>query len=625
MKDLSLSVVIPTCNRKEVLKKCLDALFRQTYPKSGYEIIVINDGSSDGTDELVGSEINRSPCALRYFKQENKGPAAARNVGIMNANGKIILIIGDDIIAAPTLLEEHANRHKQFSGENVAVLGYVTWSPDLKINPLMEFVEQVGFQFGYPLIKDPDDVPFNFFYTANISLKRKFLLEKGLFDEDFKYPAYEDMELGARLKNKGLRIIYNKNAIGWHYHSYTLKKFCERQKMVGRASEIYSKKYSQLTGTAEVVKPRERLRLKIKLLEPLLLISERFKIKSFLFKYYYTILEFYKNLGYTEQLRTKKVSIQKDFVSIVIVNWNGKKYIIQCLEAVFKQTYKNFEVIIIDNGSTDGSDRSIESYLPRIRLIRNQANAGFSKANNQGIKFSKGEFVLLLNTDAFIEPDFLEEAVKAAKSDERIGLVTGKILKQSSESGKKVIDSTGHTGSRYRRFCDRGGDEEDKGQYDICGYVFGVCAACGLYKRRMLEDISIDGEYLDELFFSYYEDVDLGWRAQLRGWKAYYTPLAISYHVRGGSGLHGRLGRCFDYRNWHLMIFKNDSLFNILKDFRQVCTYDYYRSKTAFIEGYLFKSWFGIIRLLPSVIKKRWIIQRKKTATDEYIRKWFKT
>lgn len=319
------------------------------------------------------------------------------------------------------------------------------------------------------------------------------------------------------------------------------------------------------------------------------------------------------------------ILMQKDLVSIVIVNWNGKKYIIQCLEAVFKQTYRDFEVIVVDNGSTDGSDRLIESYSPRIRLIRNSANAGFSKANNQGIKCSKGEFILLLNTDAIMEPDFLREVVKAAKSDERIGLVTGKILKQAPESGKKVIDSTGHTGSRYRRFSDRGGDEEDKGQYDTCGYVFGVCAACGLYKMLMLEDISIDGEYLDESFFLYYEDVDLGWRAQLRGWKAYYTPRAVSYHVRGGSSLQEHLGRCFDYRNWHLMVFKNDSLFNIVKDFRQVCTYDYYRSKTAFAEGYLLKSWLGIIRLLPSVIKKRRIIQRKKTATDEYMRRWFKT
>lgn len=324
-------------------------------------------------------------------------------------------------------------------------------------------------------------------------------------------------------------------------------------------------------------------------------------------------------------MKIKEVFIQKDLVSIIIVNWNGKEYITQCLEAVFKQTYKNFEVIVIDNGSRDGSDQLIKSYGLQIQLIRNSTNVGFSKANNQGIKRSKGEFILLLNMDAFMEPDFLEEVVKVTKSDERIGLVTGKILKQASENGKKVIDSTGHTGNRYRRFSDRGGNKEDRGQYDTCEYVFSICAACGLYKRQMLEDISTDGEYLDESFFSYYEDVDLGWRAQLRDWKAYYTPRAVSYHIRGGSSFQEHLSQYFAYRNWHLMIFKNDSLFNIFKDFRQVCIYEYYKSKRAFFEGYLFKSWFEIVRLLPLVIKKRRIIQRKRTATDKYIRQWFKS
>jgi len=119
--------------------------------------------------------------------------------------------------------------------------------------------------------------------------------------------------------------------------------------------------------------------------------------------------------------------------------------------------------------------------------------------------------------------------------------------------------------------------------------------------------------------------VDLGWQAQLRGWKAYYMPRAISYHVRGGSSFQEHLMHYFIYRNWHLMIFKNDSLFNILKDFRQICTYEYYRSKSVFFEGYLFKSWFEIVKLFPLVIKERWIIQRKKTATNKYIRQWFQS
>lgn len=200
-------------------------------------------------------------------------------------------------------------------------------------------------------------------------------------------------------------------------------------------------------------------------------------------------------------MKIKEVFIQKDLASIIIVNWNCEKYIAKCLEAVFKQTYGNFEIIIIDNGSTDGSEEIIRNYGTQIQLIHNPTNLGFSKANNQGIKRSKGEFVLLLNADAFIEPDFLEEMFKVAKSDERIGLVTGKILKQASENSKKVIDSTGHTSNRYRHFSDRGWNKEDRGQYDTCEYVFSICAVCGLYKRQMLEDISSSENILTNHFF----------------------------------------------------------------------------------------------------------------------------
>ena len=193
MKDLSLTVVIPTYNRKNILKKCLNALFDQTYPQSDYEVIVVDDGSTDGTEEIVKFLINNSPCILRYFKQEHKGPAAARNLGIKNANGKIILFIGDDIIATPNLIVEHMKRHLTNPEVNIAILGYVTWSPELRITPFMRWLENGGPQFSYHELKDKEALGHGYFYTCNISLKRHFLLTHGLFDERCKYAAYEDL------------------------------------------------------------------------------------------------------------------------------------------------------------------------------------------------------------------------------------------------------------------------------------------------------------------------------------------------------------------------------------------------------------------------------------------------
>ena len=246
MKNLSLSVIIPTYNRKDILKKCLTAFFNQTYPQNMYEIIVVDDGSTDGTEEMIKTMINDSSYELRYFKQENKGPAAARNVGIRNAKKDLVLFIGDDIITIGTLLEEHVKWHKLHPEENVAILGYVTWSPEIKVTPFMKWLEESGAQFGYPLIKNPDDVSYNFFYTSNISMKRQFLLKYGLFDEDFPYAAWEDIELAYRLTWKDVRIVYNEKATGYHEHETDQKRFQKRSQLVGQAKAIFHQKHPEL-------------------------------------------------------------------------------------------------------------------------------------------------------------------------------------------------------------------------------------------------------------------------------------------------------------------------------------------------------------------------------------------
>jgi len=242
----SLSVIIPTYNREDTLKKCLKALFKQTYSKSDYEIIVIDDGSTDGTEATVKAIIEESPVGLKYFKQENKGPAAARNVGIRNAEGEIILFIGDDIISDKSMLEEHIKSHEN-ENENVAILGHIQWSPEMRLTPFLKYLEEQNIQFAYSLIKNPGNLGYNYFYGSNISLKKTFLLKNGLFDESFPYAAYEDVELGYRLQKKGLIIKYNKNAIGYHYHPTNLSKYCKRMEVVGTSMVIISKKHPEIS------------------------------------------------------------------------------------------------------------------------------------------------------------------------------------------------------------------------------------------------------------------------------------------------------------------------------------------------------------------------------------------
>ena len=243
---MKLSVIVPTYNRKDLLVGCLNALFEQSCSKSDFEILVIDDGSTDGTREIVKEIMEQSAAILKYFGQENRGPAAARNVGIKKANGEILIFIGDDIVAAPSLIDMHLNWHEQYSDENVAILGYVTWSPQIKITPFMRWLENGGPQFAYYRFSHREKIDPNAFCTANISIKKQFLLSYGLFDEDFRYAAYEDTELGYRLSKQGLKLIFNAQAVAYHYHSMTIASYCHRMEQVGISSIILKHKHPEL-------------------------------------------------------------------------------------------------------------------------------------------------------------------------------------------------------------------------------------------------------------------------------------------------------------------------------------------------------------------------------------------
>ena len=204
-----------------------------------------------------------------------------------------------------------------------------------------------------------------------------------------------------------------------------------------------------------------------------------------------------------------------------------------CLDAVMGQSFKGAETIVVDNGSSDGSADMVKERYPETRLIQNKENLYFCKANNQGIKEAKGDFILCLNSDCLLDKDYLKEAISSFSLDEKIGMVSAKVLRMD----KKTIDSTGLFVARNRKPLERGYNKPDKGQYDGPEYIFGVSGACMLMKKEMLEDIRAENGYFDETFEIYYEDLDLCWRAQKKGWKAYYNPKAVACHERGATAI----------------------------------------------------------------------------------------
>jgi len=234
------SIVIPTHNRIDMLQRVLDALERQK-DAPAFETIVINDGSTDDTERLLSQR-----GGIVFRSQPNSGPGRARNEGVSLARGRFIVFIGDDTVPEERFLAEHARTHAESNDDSlIACLGYTGWPRDARVTAFMDYINDYGLQFGYRLIEDGTTVPFNFFYTSNISIDRRLLLGHP-FDTTFPSAAWEDIELAYRLEARGLKIRYNARAITRHYHQMNVDTFARRQYTVGKSGAIFYRKHPEL-------------------------------------------------------------------------------------------------------------------------------------------------------------------------------------------------------------------------------------------------------------------------------------------------------------------------------------------------------------------------------------------
>ena len=230
---------------------------------------------------------------------------------------------------------------------------------------------------------------------------------------------------------------------------------------------------------------------------------------------------------------TLPVNVQP-MVSVVVVSWNSAGDLPCCLKSIQAQTYHPLEILVVDNGSTDGSLELLKGY-PDVIVIRNRRNRGFAAANNQGIARALGDWVFLLNADAHLEARCLERLMQRALQEEGVGSLSPKIYRADG----RTLDSTGIV-LQKRKFCpaDRGEGQADAGQFNgaECEEILGPTAAAALYRKQALGEASRGTEYLDEDFFAYYEDVDIAWRLRLLRWRSLFVSEAAAYHDRKGPG-----------------------------------------------------------------------------------------
>ncbi len=267
---MDLSVIIPTYNRAEILGETLSALESQK-TDAGFEVIIVDDGSTDNTADIAFSCRSRSRVPVSYYYQPNRKQGAARNLGARFAEGEFLLFLGDDIVPGPDLVQKHLEKQRESrpgrgDTEPRVVIGYTAWPEEWKKTRFLEFIGEQGWQFGFSLIKDHDDVPFNFFYTSNLSMPAGLFRDSGGFDEDFTVYGWEDIELSLRLREMGTRMVFQPEAGAFHHHPTNLASFAERQHQVGLSACCLLEKHPETADFLGVNRmPRRSIRRKLQM------------------------------------------------------------------------------------------------------------------------------------------------------------------------------------------------------------------------------------------------------------------------------------------------------------------------------------------------------------------------
>lgn len=225
----------------------------------------------------------------------------------------------------------------------------------------------------------------------------------------------------------------------------------------------------------------------------------------------------------------KKMAGSNPLFSVIIPNWNGKKFLRECIDSLREQTFCDFETILVDNGSTDGSaEFAEERYGDFLRIIRNRKNLGFAGGNNTGIRSAKGEYIILLNNDTWVEPTWLEELAKASGWDARFGMWASRVYSYFRRDQIEAVGELIYWDGLNRA---RGQYEKDRGQYESIEEIFFPPGCGGMYRKKVFDEIGL----FDEDFFAYGDDAEIGVRARMAGWKCLYVPSAVVYHKNSGS------------------------------------------------------------------------------------------
>jgi GT2 family glycosyltransferase len=297
--------------------------------------------------------------------------------------------------------------------------------------------------------------------------------------------------------------------------------------------------------------------------------------------------------------------MENPLVSLLVLNWNGKEILAQCLDSLLQLQYSPVEIIIVDNGSTDGS-QSLLALYPSVKVINNGRNLGFAAGNNVGFSHASGAYIATLNNDIVVEKDWLSKAIPFLECDASVGIVCSR---QMNFYSREVVDGSYHFITKELVFNGFGDDTRydfSDSRYSMPGYVISANGASAIYRKKLLDDL----KGFDESFFAYHEDGDLAFRAFWKGWNCVYAPDAIVYHMRSKSfGFQSEQYTYYFEKNRYAFILKNYPARAILHALPKLlyCEASILRSclkRKVFLKAYL-PARFSGLKCLPSILRKR--------------------
>jgi GT2 family glycosyltransferase len=665
-----VSVVIPTWNGRHLLETCLPSLEHQYF--TDFEIIVVDNGSTDDTPAWLASE---HPSVRLVRLADNQGFASAVNAGIRVARGEIIALLNNDTEADGRWLQaltDALDTHPEIGFCASRMLDYYDRG---RVDSAGDKVGLVPSQIGHAERDGPvfDHKRRVLSASAGAAAYRHQVFDRiGLFDERF-VSYFEDVDLGLRAQYAGFSCLYVPDAIVYHMVSTTASRISDTKTLFVLRNGLFV--FFQYMPTRILVRwtalmliwpfmhvasERKSWRIAINALVGLLrdlpaVRRRRREVRESRMIDDYALSNLLaRPLDDIRRRVRRQARLDPHLcdprklvsgctrvdaaVDVVIVNWNGRRWLGGCLDQLARSTVP-VRVIVVDNASSDGSADFVRQGYPSVTVIECDTNLGYAGGANLGLRHGSRRYAMVMNPDVGLEPDHLELLMTRLDRGPEIGAAQGKLWQRQPEDfqypgpvRQPRLDSAGHSIRRSRMVVDRGQGELDAPTYSREASIFSACGAALFLRRSMLEDLAPDGEYFDETFFAYKEDVDLCWRARILGWDIRYVPDAVAHHVRNvpltphaWKAMPPSVRR-HSWKNHYLLMLRNDRIIDILRALPFVLGWEILRLGHAILRDprVLAGSIDAVREARPALNARRDLFARRRASPDE-IRRWFGT